>query len=178
MALISRVARLFRADFHAVLDRVEEPETLLRQAVREMEEDLARDQRRLARQEHESARLEKQKAGLRQRLSSLSGELDVCLDADKEDLARSLIRRRLEAERSLQLIEQRLETLVSEREQLVRRLDENRSRYESMRQKTELFDEQRRDAETESGWTDMDIRVRDEDVEIALLKERQRRAEP
>ena len=176
MALISRVARLFRADFHAVLDRVEEPEILLRQAVREMEEDLARDQRRLAGQEHESARLEKQKAGLQQRLTSLSVELDVCLDADKEDLARSLIRRRLEAERSLQLIEQRRETLVSEREQLARRLDENRSRYESMRQKSELFDEQLRDAETESGWNDMDIRVRDEDVEIALLKERQRRA--
>ena len=41
MALITRVSRLFQADFHAVLDRIEEPEVLLRQAVREMEEELA-----------------------------------------------------------------------------------------------------------------------------------------
>ena len=43
MALITRVSRLFQADLHAVLDRIEEPEVLLKQAVREMEEELARD---------------------------------------------------------------------------------------------------------------------------------------
>lgn len=36
MALINRATRLFRADLHAVLDRIEEPDILLRQAVREM----------------------------------------------------------------------------------------------------------------------------------------------
>ena len=46
MALITRVSRLFQADFHAVLDRIEEPEAILRQAVREMEEELARDEQR------------------------------------------------------------------------------------------------------------------------------------
>ncbi len=46
MALITRVSRLFQADFHAVLDRIEEPEVLLRQAVREMEEEL-QDARRM-----------------------------------------------------------------------------------------------------------------------------------
>ena len=48
MTLINRVSRLFRADLHAVLDRVEEPDLLLHQAVREMEDDLAADRRRLA----------------------------------------------------------------------------------------------------------------------------------
>ena len=54
MALITRVGRLFRADLHAVLDRVEEPEVLLRQAIREMEEELAEERQRLrlARHEH------------------------------------------------------------------------------------------------------------------------------
>ena len=40
MALITRISRLFKADFHAVLDQIEEPEQLLRQAIREMEDDL------------------------------------------------------------------------------------------------------------------------------------------
>ena len=34
MPLINRVSRLFRADLHAVLDRIEEPDVLLRQAAR------------------------------------------------------------------------------------------------------------------------------------------------
>ena len=34
MAIVTRLTRLFRADAHAVLDRLEEPEVLLRQAVR------------------------------------------------------------------------------------------------------------------------------------------------
>ena len=44
MALITRISRLFQADLHAVLDRIEEPDLLLRQAVREMQDDLARDE--------------------------------------------------------------------------------------------------------------------------------------
>jgi hypothetical protein len=45
-----------------------------------------------------------------------------------------------------------------------------------MRQKAELFDEQQREPDGISAWQGPDIRVRDEDVEVALLKERQRRA--
>ena len=59
MALITRVARLFRADFHAVLDRVEEPDILLRQAIREMEDDLARDEKGYQRQQQEAEQLAK-----------------------------------------------------------------------------------------------------------------------
>ena len=40
MAIINRLARLFKADFHAVLDHIEDPELQLKQAVREMEEQL------------------------------------------------------------------------------------------------------------------------------------------
>ena len=49
MPLVDRVARLFRADLHAVMDRIEEPDVLLRQALREMEEELALGAARCAR---------------------------------------------------------------------------------------------------------------------------------
>ena len=57
MALITRVSRLLRADLHAVLDRVEEPEVLLRQAVREMDAALGEDRRRTKLMEHEQTQL-------------------------------------------------------------------------------------------------------------------------
>ena len=176
MALITRVARLFRADFHAVLDRVEEPDILLRQAIREMEDDLARDEKGYQRQQQEAEQLAKKAGELERSHSALNEELDVCFAADKEDLARTLIRRRLETERSLQLLEQRREVVAAQLERLAQRLGDNRTRYESMRQKAELFDEQQREPDGIPAWQGADIRVRDEDVEVALLKERQRRA--
>jgi len=176
MALISRVTRLFRADFHALLDRVEEPDILLRQAIREMEEDLARDEQAYRRHEREREQLAKRESEFQQLTRSLAEELDVCFSADEEDLARALMRRKLETERSLQLLIRRRETITTQLNRLAQRLEDNRSRYESMRQKAELFDQQNRDIDAADAWSGIDVRVRDEDVEVALLKERQRRA--
>jgi len=176
MALISRVARLFRADFHAVLDRVEEPDILLRQAVREMEDDLTRDQQRYRRLEQDREQMGSTEEDLQQRCTSLVEELDICFAAGKEALARTLIRRKLETERSLQLLARRQDALAVQRDQLARRLEENRSRYEGMRQKSKLYDEQNRDNAWQDSWQGIDVRVSEEDVEVALLRERQRRA--
>ena len=48
MALFNRVSRLFQADFSAVLDHLEEPEQLLKLAIRDMADDLEATQRRVA----------------------------------------------------------------------------------------------------------------------------------
>ena len=60
MALINRFSRLFTADMHAVLDRIEEPDALLKQAVREMEEELTRMQTQSRSLHEELARLNSQ----------------------------------------------------------------------------------------------------------------------
>lgn len=176
MALITRVARLFRADLHAVLDRVEEPDVLLRQAVREMEECLAQDRQTLKLLQHEGEQLAARARELAQTRDTLNGELEICLDAGKEELARPLMKRRLESERALQLLERRRETLRTKTTQLKERLQENQLQYESMRQKADLLEEQGQGTSTPDSWSLPDIIVRDEDVEVALLRERQRRA--
>ena len=58
MALITRLSRLFQADLHAVLDRIEEPDTLLRQAMREMEEALDPDAQQIKRLQLEQGQLD------------------------------------------------------------------------------------------------------------------------
>ena len=68
MALITRLTRLFRADAHAVLDRMEEPDVVLAQAVREMEEDVGRTSRQLKARDIELQRL-------RQRASELAASI-------------------------------------------------------------------------------------------------------
>ncbi|MDF1529748.1 MAG: PspA/IM30 family protein, partial [Sedimenticola sp.] len=96
MALITRVSRLFRADMHAVLDRIEEPDLLLKQAIREMEAAYSEDEQRSRLLKHELGQLESRQQSCNKKLDTLAVELDICFHSGKEELARELIRRQLE----------------------------------------------------------------------------------
>ncbi len=174
MALITRVSRLFQADFHAVLDRIEEPGVLLRQAVREMEEELARDEQRSKVLQHEQRRLVSRETDLEQSLHEIETELDTCFEAGNDDLARACIKRRLETQRLGKNVSRKRTVLGETLDELNARLRENRSRLESMRQKAELLAEE--NARPADDWSIPDITVRDEDVEVAFLREKQHRS--
>ncbi|MES9993312.1 MAG: PspA/IM30 family protein [Candidatus Thiodiazotropha sp.] len=180
MALITRVSRLFRADVNAVLDRMEEPQILLNQAVREMEEDLAGDERRYKAIGLDIKQLESRQADLEQRLKPVNEELDLCFDSGNEVLARNLLRRKLESQRYAEFLQQREQQQREAYQALGKRIDENRSRLESMRQKAELLAGQE-NAETQQGtWSETDFMhrfaVTEDDIELAFLREQQRRA--
>lgn len=176
MALITRVSRLFRADFHAVLDRIEEPDVLLRQAIREMEEALAGDEQRIRILKHEQGQLLARSRDLDQSLNDIEAEIDICFTSDKEDLARALIRRKLEAQRLNKQLSRRLESLQETLHGLQARLQDNRSQLDGMRQKAELLADDRQDDYPQDSWSGPDISVCDEDVEIAFLREKQKRS--
>jgi phage shock protein A len=175
MALITRVSRLFQADFHAVLDRIEEPEVLLRQAVRDMEEELARDQQHSKVLLLEQRQLTGRETELRQLLRDIDVELDTCFEAGDEDLARNCIRRRLEAQRFGKHLSRKSATLGETLDELNTRIRENQSRLEGMRQKAELLAGESACARPADDWTLPEITVRDEDVEVAFLREKQHR---
>jgi phage shock protein A len=174
MALITRVSRLFQADFHAVLDRIEEPDVLLKQAVREMEEDIARDEQRAKLLTHEHRQLAKRSSDLSDSLTRIEEELDVCFASDKEDLARTLVKRKLEVERLREVLGNKHEGVEDDLAELNNRLQENRSRLTAMQQKVEVLTGEDR-AGADDRWTAPDIAVREEDVEVAFLREKQMR---
>ncbi len=175
MALITRVSRLFQADFHAVLDRIEEPEVLLRQAVREMEEELASDEQRSRILKHEQGQLTARETDLEQTLQELDEQLDICFDSGNDDLARASIKRKLETQQYCKGLARKRQALQETLDDLDTRLRENRARLESMRQKAELLAEETARTRPADNWTIPDITVRDEDVEVALLREKQQR---
>jgi phage shock protein A len=175
MALITRFSRLFRADLHAVLDRIEEPDVILRQAVREMEEEIVADEQRHKLIVHELKQLTTRQTELKQTLQQTQDELGVCLDADNDQLARTLLKRRLEAERLLQFITRQQQDLSQRVTELNTRLQQNRTRLTAMQQKLELLVSEERRGAADEGMAMPDFCVRDEDVEIALLREKQKR---
>ena len=152
MALITRVSRLFQADFHAVLDRIEEPEVLLRQAVREMEEELARDEQRSKLLQHEQRQLITRETELKQSLHDIEEELDTCFEAGNDDLARACIKRKLETQRFGKNTSRKRAALKETLDDLNTRLRENQSRLESMQQKAELLAEESARAQPTDSW--------------------------
>jgi phage shock protein A len=180
MTLITRLSRLFRADFHAVLDRIEEPETLLRQAIREMEDELACQQQaiRVASQEDSEYRARRER--LEERLAEIEDELDLCFSSGKDELARGLVKRKLETQRLGKHLAVRQDEL---QQALARRhatLAENRAALDSLRQKAELVafrgaadgdPDERGMADHSAG----DPVVTAEEVEVAFLREQQAR---
>ena len=181
MALITRISRLFTADLHAVLDRIEEPEALLRQAIREMEDELARSEQRIKWLRHECEQLATRQSAVAESLTDLCEELDVCFESDEDDLARTLIKRKLEAQRLAKSLAAKLEAAEKTLTEQQATLEENRGHLESMRQKADLLTEDSQPPSTSYGEdTDrfgMDFPVGDDEVEVAFLREKQRRSQ-
>lgn len=175
MAMITRLTRLFQADFHAVLDRIEEPELQLRQAVREMQLAQDQDRQRLQLLHDERAQLDKLGSDLSLRLARLDQELDTCLAADEDELARDLVRRKLTAERQQTASREQFERLGVSIDRLAREVEEQEQQLTAMRQKLELFVGET--LPTGGAFVNLADAVRNEEVEIALLREKQRRAE-
>jgi len=183
MALINRVSRLFKADFHAVLDQIEEPELLLKQAVRDMEDDLAATEQRIHLCAHDQEALLSRVNELQRSITEFDEQLDLCFESGKDDLAKNLIRKKLESGRILKRLSARQasdDKYLAEQRVL---LDENRATLEGLRQKAELFAQrapEHYDSPSEFddiGWIARDLAVADDEVEVAYLQEKSKRGE-
>ena len=174
MALINRFTRLFTADLHAVLDRIEEPDTLLKQAVREMEDELTRMRAQAKSLRSDLERLRTQEDDGRRHLQNLEEELDVCFESGEESLARSLVKRKIETERHTKAITAKRDANANTLADVDATIAENQHHLSGMHQKLELLVEQ---APTPgpAEFTGGDYRVDNDEVEVAFLREKQRR---
>ena len=182
MALINRVSRLFKADLHAVLDHIEEPEQLLKQAIRDMEDDLAATEQRVALCAHDQDALSVRRNELEDTLTEIDEQLDLCFASEKDDLAKNLIRKKLEASRLLKRLNAKH---VANEKYLAKQrsmLDENQSTLEGLRQKAELF-AQRAPVPANGAsefddiaWMAREMTISDDEVEVAYLREKNQRS--
>ncbi len=176
MALITRLTRLFQADFHAVLDSIEEPDIQLKQAIREMEFELQQEQQALALLEHESEQLTKLIIDLENKLGCFDEELDICFNAKKENLARDLIRRKLETETAKADASRQSDQINTNIEKCQKLFVEHQQQLDNMKQKLGLLVTEKQASASTHYAVPNGINIRNEDIEIAFLREKQLRA--
>ncbi len=172
MALITRLSRLLQADIHAVLDKIEEPELLLKQAIRDMEESIASDERQNRLWEHEQQQLNYKHDQLTESLTDLEDKLSLCFKSNKDELARSLIKRKLETQQAKLLLAENSTALQEKISRLTKQIKEHQIQLKGMKQKAEAFLNEDRVSST--SWGNPPVTVRDEDVEVAFLYEKQK----
>lgn len=172
MALINRMSRLFTADVNAVLDRLEEPDVLLKHAIREMEEALLEDEQRLRALEHERGTLADRARKVAQMLADLGEQLDVCFAEGNDELARKVLKRRLESERLAAHVAERCAGAGAEIARVRAAVDEQREQLDVMRQKADVLAVRPSGVDEHAG---VDFAVGEAEVEVAFLRERQKR---
>ncbi|MGR9085674.1 MAG: PspA/IM30 family protein [Gammaproteobacteria bacterium] len=175
MPLIKRLARLCQADMHAVLDKIEDPALLLKQSIREMEESVAADKKQIRLWENEQRQLTGGRDRLEESLKDLEEKCALCFRSNKDDLARSFLRRKLETQQSMQLLAEKISAMQERTARLTNRLAEHLEQLAAMRQKAEVFLEE--SAANPVSRANPSESIRDEDVEIAFLHEKQKWSE-
>jgi phage shock protein A len=179
MSLLHRIARLFKADMHGILDALEEPDIMLKQAVREMSEEIEHAEaqsKTLARQIDRTAAKKQELSAL---LAEVGEQLDFCFAENNESLAKALLRKRLETQQTLQLLDKRRQALLQEKAVLETELAERQDKLKSILDKITLFSAQQVD-ECHAGYdakgeSVLCKTVTQEDVELAYCKEKQQR---
>ncbi len=181
MTIVNRITQLFKADFHAVLDHVEEPELLLRQAIRDMEAELARQEQQIRSDGREQAELVLRLNQQTEKLHEFDEELDLCFRSGKDDLAKGLIRRKLETQRLILQLTSRQESLSQATVRRQAMFTENRNTLDGLRQKADLFVLHAAircnpDESDHLHGVNQNTVVSDDEVEVAFLREQEARS--
>ena len=179
MTLVCRIGRLFKADLHGILDTLEEPELVLKQAIREMEEEVVRGEQVVKELVRKQEKMEGSRAECARTLGEIAAQIELCFQSKKEELARSCIRRKLELERHRKHLERVLESVSVQKVHIESGLAEKREKLVKIMEKVEVL---RADPNLAQGRKDRDgisepacVSVSDEDVELAYLAEKLRR---
>jgi len=179
MTLIQRIARLVQADLHGLLDGLEEPEEVVKQTIRDMEEALEHKEQTLAALHASLQRLTAEAQEVGRAAREIDHHIDLCFEAGNDALARNFIRKRLETERQARQVARALEETQARRAALERTMAEQREQLAAIVQQLNLYMAIRpRQASATAPFTpgQSGAVVTDDEVEAAFLDEQRRRA--
>jgi phage shock protein A len=179
MTLITRITRLVKADLHGILDGLEEPEEVIKQAIRDMEEDIAMQERRLEELRAVLQRLEREAQETTTAMQEIESQIDICFAAENEPLAKNLIRKRLEMARRAKGIARAQEETRAQSDGLATRIATQKAQLASVVQKLKVYEETR----PRQHWASSLCAplqggsvITDDEVEVAFLEEKRRRS--
>jgi phage shock protein A len=139
MGLLKRLKTIATADLHDVLDRVEDPIVMLKQHLREMEQDIAKGEEALAKQlffeKKQEAQLNETQALIKKRV----GQAEIAVKKGDDETAKQLILDKIELEKKEKIYASQLEALSQQTKKLVQQMEDYKHKYKELKNKQQLL---------------------------------------
>lgn len=178
MAIFNRVSRLLAADLHAVIDRLEEPQAQLQQAIREMQQLTTQLEQEQRQSEIKRSNLTEQHQKLSAQQATTQQELALCLDAKEDKLARAVVRRSLQLDALLEQLSAERKLTQAQHDSRAELLVEHQTQLDALMAQAQLLDGSPQDTRQTSTTTNLaNAGITEAQIDIALLAYQQRRGQ-
>ena len=178
MGIMNRILRIWKADIHGFMDRLEDQDLLLRQYLREMEQCLQQKEQRI-KQLAEISRFVQIDLSAREReIEKLENDLELVLQKNNDNIAKLLIRKQMVQQEHCEQLQRQQESLWEEHKQHVNLLSEQHLRYETLKVKASTF-LQRHEKRTTYGVNEFIQRsvgrrpVTEDEIELELIRRKE-----
>ena len=133
MGIMTRFMRLLKADLHGVMDLMEDKKLVLKQCLREMEEDIFKSDANLKNNAALLLNAEKDYGKSLEKLEKLKTDINAAIKKEKDDIAKFLIKRRRVAAAHVKELKEHIETLGIEIEKMTEILEKKRLSFEKLK---------------------------------------------
>ncbi len=178
MKLINRLNQLITADAHAVLDSIEDPYVLLKQAIRDMAMIIEQQQQSLHQTKTHFEQLEQQAVILNKQLTQLDKDLDLCFESDNERLARSIVKKKLILNQRIELNQKNIQATKLAESNLISQIQSNQEEFQLINQQAEVLLANYQSSNKVNdiyARQQLDNVISEDDIEMALLNEKRKR---
>lgn len=132
MGILKRMKDIATADLHDTLDRMEDPISMLKHYLRELEAEMAKAQKGLAQQLYIEKKFEAMIESTIERVQRRSRQAELAVRYNEENIARIAIEDKLSQEAKLKTYQQQYDSIRSQTNLLYDQLDQLKAKYDEL----------------------------------------------
>ena len=149
MKVLERISQLLKANINHLLDKAEDPEVMIKQLIRDMEESIIELRRETVRAVTREKQLQKQIQASVDLAKELEEKARLALQTNDEALARRLLSKKLHTEQSREMLEKELKAATEIATQMRADLPKLEDQVQAARRKKEELIRRKRAAESQ-----------------------------
>lgn len=139
MNILDRIAQVLRANINDLLDNAEDPEKMLNQILRDMEDSLDKGKSQVAEQIAQEKMMQADLDAAQKNVTEWGKKAELALAKEKEDLAREALRRQADYEEQVAVYEKQLAAQQDAVKKLKADLAALESKYQDARRKKDTL---------------------------------------
>ncbi len=139
MSMFARINDIINSSINDLLDKIEDPERMIKQIIREMEENISQAKEGVINAIASEKQLQKELDSQRKQAELWQQKAQTALEADKEELARSALSRKLEIDSIINSLEPAWVSAKNTSERLKKQLHQLEAKLEEAKRKRTML---------------------------------------